>query len=131
MSADADKAVYRRALHALTARDADELRAVLAEDVLDHNPIPGQPAGAEGFVQFMEVLHGGIAEMALEIDLLLAEGGLVAGRVVWHGVHAGPLVGVPASGRRVRIPALHIVRVVDDRITEWWGHADISALSGE
>jgi predicted ester cyclase len=126
---DDAKATYRRAIRALAARDRNVLTSVLADDVVDHNPIPGQSPGSGGFVEFMDALHAGLQDIAVDVELLLGEDPFVAARIVWSGLHVGMLVGIPGSGRRVSIPALHIVRVVNGRVTEWWGHADVSELT--
>jgi predicted ester cyclase len=59
------------------------------------------------------------------VDDVVAQRDRVAGRVIWHGTHRGLFVGVPATGRRVAFPGFHSVRLVDGRVAEWWGTADL------
>jgi predicted ester cyclase len=59
------------------------------------------------------------------VEILLAEGDLVAGRVTWRGTQQGPFLGLPPSGTQVEIAAFHIVRLSAGRIVEWWGTADL------
>jgi predicted ester cyclase len=37
-----------------------------------------------------------------------------------HGSYRGPLAGIPATGRPVRISAMHLRRVADGKLTEHW-----------
>ena len=44
---------YRRIIDAISRGDADRLDELMAPDVVDHNPIPNQAPGLEGFKEWM------------------------------------------------------------------------------
>lgn len=118
-------AVYHRAIQAISAGDAASLGEFLAPEVVDHNPMPGQAPGIEGFKQWMSYARASFPDLAGTIEDVVADGDRVAGRVTWHGTHAGPFIGVEPTGRSVSFTAIHIVRLADGRIAEWWGVADL------
>ena len=60
----------------------------------------------------------------------VAEGDLVACRVVAEGTHTGAPFppGIPASGTRLRWQECHVYRIADGRIAEHWGVNDMLAI---
>jgi predicted ester cyclase len=59
----------------------------------------------------------------------IAEGELVASRVVGRGTHKGEWRGIRPTDKRIVIDAVNIDRVVDGKIAEHWGVAnDFEAL---
>jgi steroid delta-isomerase-like uncharacterized protein len=116
---------YRRVIDAVGAGDAAALDELMATDLVDHNPVPGQAPGVEGFRQWMAAARAAFPDLRGTVDAVVADGDLAAGRVTWRGTHRGPFVGLPASGREVTILAFHHVRVSSGRVVEWWGTADL------
>ena len=118
--------MYRQVIDAISRNDASALNQFLAEQLIDHNPIPGQSPGRAGFKEWMASarmsfpdLHGTIE------DVLVANGDRVVGRVIWHGTQHGPIAGLPPTHRALALPVIHIVRFEAETIVEWWGIADL------
>lgn len=63
-------------------------------------------------------------DLALEIEEQIAEDTTVATRWRATGTHAGPMFGIPATGRRITASAIHIHHVVDGLITDQWEQFD-------
>jgi len=59
-----------------------------------------------------------------EIEELVAEGDIVAGRLTMSGTHEGPLMGTLPTGRSVRTNHMHFVRFRDGKAVEHWGVRD-------
>jgi steroid delta-isomerase-like uncharacterized protein len=119
------KDVYRGVIAAVSDGDATALDALLARDMIDHNPLPNQAPGIEGFRQWMSAVRSSFPDFRGSVQTVLAEGNLVAGHVTWRGTQRGSFLGIPPSGKAVEIPAFHIVRLSAGRIVEWWGTADL------
>jgi predicted ester cyclase len=58
------------------------------------------------------------------IDLVLAEGDQVWTRFYVNGTHAGPLYGLPPSGRQIGVPEVEIARYAGGRKVESWYFGD-------
>jgi len=125
VTAEQHREVYRRVIDAISCGDADALDGLLAADVVDHNPMPGQAPGLEGFKEWMGAVRASFPDLTGSIEDVVAEGDRVAGRVTWYGTHHGPFAGHAATGRPVSFTAIHIVRLADGRIAEWWGAANV------
>jgi predicted ester cyclase len=59
---------------------------------------------------------------------LIAEGDLVAARYLVQGTHQGVFLGIPGSGRQVRIQAVESYRLADGKLAEQWVVMDALGL---
>ena len=117
--------VYRRVFDAVNRGDEAALGDLLTEDIIDHNPIPGQEPGLAGFKQWMRYVRTAFPDLHVTVEETLSQGDRVAGRVTWRGTHEGPVAGLPGSGKPVQFTAIHIVRFENGKAAEWWGVADL------
>jgi steroid delta-isomerase-like uncharacterized protein len=58
------------------------------------------------------------------LEDIVAEGDRVAYRLTIRGTHEGAFLGVPATGKRVEVSFLAIVRVAGGKLVEEWGGLD-------
>jgi steroid delta-isomerase-like uncharacterized protein len=94
----------------------DEL---FAADYLGHDP-SGPMHGPEGFKQFYATYRTAFPDTHLTIEDQIAEGDTVASRWTATGTHQGPLMGIPPSGKRVRVTGITISRYASGKIAEEW-----------
>ena len=116
---------YLRVIAAVSEGDASALDDLLAHDLVDHNPMPGQPAGRDGFKVWMAAARSSFPDFSCTVETLLTERDLVAGHVIWRGTQRGAFLGLPPTNRAVSVKAFHIVRISSGLIVEWWGTADL------
>ena len=69
-------------------------------------------------------LRTAIAERRDPVDRLVADGDQVWARFYLNGIHQSPLYGLPATGKRVGVPAVEIARFANDKIKESWCFGD-------
>ena len=118
---EANKAVIRRIFEeVIPAGDTAAMRDLAAPDFLDHDPMPGQPAGAEGAEYVVSTMHTAHPDLRFTIDDLVAEGDRVTIRWTLHGTNTGPMLGRPPTGQQVELAAIVIFRMADGRIAERW-----------
>jgi len=91
---------------------ADE---VLAEDFVEHTPVPGQAPGREGHKQVLNVWRAAFPDLTITADDVLAAGDKVVLRWTAHATHQEALMGVPATGRRVTLTGIDILRIEESR----------------
>jgi predicted ester cyclase len=116
---------YAAIVAAVGAGDDAAFDRLLTVDFVDHNAVPGQPAGRAGFAYWAASARDSFAGLRGTVEDTLVEGDELAGRTTWRGRHTGPFLGVPATGREVEFTAFHIVRFADGRAAEWWGTGDL------
>jgi steroid delta-isomerase-like uncharacterized protein len=127
MSTEENKALIRRYVDAIDGNDSSDwsvLDEFVAEDVVVHNPqLPGITPDRDGIKQAAEMFRQATPGRH-EIPLQVAEGDLVASLIVGRGVHAGELLGTPATGKDVETEGIAIHRIADGKIAEYWAVTD-------
>ena len=69
-----NKAVMRRYLEDVWAKaDYDAEKELVAEDIVDHNPVPGFPDGLEGHHQFLTLFHAAFTDIDITIHDVIAD----------------------------------------------------------
>jgi len=88
------------------------------EDVVEQVPFPGQGPGLEGLKDVLRGFRAGFPDIHFAIEEQIAEGDKVLSRFEWTGTHRGAFLGVPATGRSVKVWGMVTDRLVDGRIKE-------------
>ena len=131
MSSDENKALIRRYIEAIDANGSDDwsvLDEYIAEDFVAHNPpIPGVSLDRQGMKQAAEIFRVATPGRH-EISMQVAEGDLVVSHIVGRGIHAGELLGIPASNNEVQTEGIAIHRVRDGKIVEYWAVTDVARV---
>lgn len=104
------------------------LERYLAPDFVDHGALPGTLPGAAGFADGVRRLLAAFPDAHNEIDDIVAEGDRVVVRWTMTGTHTGDGLGIPATGRAVRITGMTMSRVTGGRIAEHWIYRDDIAM---
>jgi steroid delta-isomerase-like uncharacterized protein len=102
----------------------DEL---IHDDLIEHDPIAPTP-DKDGVRQFFAMVKTGFPDMRFEVLHTVAEGDLVMAHGRIEGTHDGDFMGIPATGRRISVPVVDIVRFRDGRAAEHWGVTDTGAM---
>jgi len=105
----------------ITQGDIDSAAQFVWEDVVEQVPFPGQGPGLEGLKDVLRAMRTAFPDLNFAIQEQIAEGDKVASRFEWTGTHQQEFLGVPATGRQVRvwgivIDQLHEGRIKDTRI---------------
>lgn len=85
---------------------------------------PGLKPGLDNFKAALHARAGGISDLAVTIDHLIAESDKVVARFTLSGTHSGNFQGVPPTGKRVTFAATDIYRFENGRIAEGWALMD-------
>ncbi len=122
---EANKHIVRRLMKELFSAGqlsiADEL---IAEDYVEHSPLPGQEPGLGGLKHALTRFWVAFPDFNLSIEDLIAEGDRVVVRSIATATHLGAFFGVPPTGLRVRWTAIDIIRLADGKQAEHWGNQE-------
>jgi serine phosphatase RsbU (regulator of sigma subunit)/predicted ester cyclase len=121
MSAEKNKALVRRFLEAHAKGDLDTLDEMLAPDFVDHNLIPGEGPGREGYLQSTAEYHAAYSDSRYVIEKQLAEGDEVVTTFAASATHdRGEWMGLVPTGKEFKALLVLIHRIVGGKIAEEW-----------
>lgn len=120
-----NKAVIRRFVEEVQNRKDyavfDELND---PDFVNLSSPPGIPADREGGKTYLRGFLSAFPDSHFTIDEMIAEGDRVATKKTFTGTHTADFGDIPATGRRVTLQYIDIMRVRDGRIVEHWMSMD-------
>lgn len=110
--------VRRFAEQVITQGEIDSAARFVWEDVVERVPLPGQGPGLEGLKDILRAMRSAFPDLNFAIKEQIAEGDKVASRFEWTGTHQNEFLGVPATGRQVRVWGIVIDRLEEGRIKD-------------
>jgi steroid delta-isomerase-like uncharacterized protein len=122
MSTDENKSLVRRFFEEL----CNERRLDLAETLMtaDHRyldpQIPDAPPGPQGMAQTVAVFQNGVeGHWGIE-EMVAADNDRVVTRWTGTGRHTGEVMGIPPSGKSIKVSAISIHRIAGGKLAEHW-----------
>ena len=88
------------------------------EDMVEQVPMPGQGPGLSGLQDVIRAMRAGFPDIVFSIKEQIVEKDKVASRFEWTGTHKGEFLGIPATGRPVRVWGIVIDRLEGGRIKD-------------
>ena len=128
-----DRDAVREAALDLSRAIADRELARRADELLTPGFVYHGPAGMEldrsAYVEFMEGLGAAFPDMQMTFEPVVVDGDRVG--VHWANgfTHQGPYMGVPPTGKAMRITGTYIREIRDGRVAEEWDTTDIFGLA--
>lgn len=107
--------------------DFSVLDTLIAPDADDHSTVGGVPKTEKGSASFRAIVsmfRAAMPDIRLTIDDEVFAGDKVVHR--WHleGTDTGGVMGMPPSGKKLRLAGTTIVRMRDGKIVERWANVD-------
>ncbi|CAH2404145.1 ester cyclase [Mesorhizobium escarrei] len=103
----------------------DEL---FADNFFDHTPQPGGGRDKASVLVLYKRLREAFPDFTPEVHWQRADGDVVTTYKTYHGTHQGNFLGVAGTGIKVSFETVDAMRVVDGRITEHWGVANLFSV---
>lgn len=107
------------------------LDEIISDDFINHTAPGNMPRDINGMIQFVKILHQGFPDLRVEIHEQIGENDLVSSRKTIHGTHLGEIMGHQATGKKVTMSVMDIVRVKNGKYTDHWGQNNIMQIIAE
>jgi steroid delta-isomerase-like uncharacterized protein len=121
----ADSSTLARSVFAvMDAGDWERTGALLDDSLRLHYQGVPDPISKATLLEMLRSYYDAFPDMRHDIHEVLPSGDRVTVRLVVHATHKGTYEGIAATGQRVNVGAIHILRVADGRIAEWWAAED-------
>jgi steroid delta-isomerase-like uncharacterized protein len=89
-------------------------------DFVNLSAPPGVPADREGGKLYLQAFAEAYPDARYTVDDMIAEGDRVVTKKTLTGTNTGEFAGMPATGKRVTLQFVDIMRVRDGKIVEHW-----------
>ena len=109
------RTIQRFIAEVLNQKNLDPLDTLVAEDFVEVIPFPGQGPGREGLRETLREFIAAIPDMHWAVEEQIAEGENVVTRFTMSGTHQGLFLGIPATGKAVKVWG-----IVIDVVREGW-----------
>ena len=124
MSTEENKELIRRAVDEVYNQgNAAAVDRYYAPDWVLHDAPPNAGGSRQALKEVLGVIRGGFPDSRASVELILAEGDLVASRTRAEGTHTREYFGVAPTGKRVTFTQLNIDRIRDGKIVESWSES--------
>jgi steroid delta-isomerase-like uncharacterized protein len=125
-----NKALVRRAFEEVWNQgDLDAVDQLFSADFVRHFPIGSGTRGLAAFRARAQDHRSAFPDWSEQIELMVAEGDLVAVYFSSAGTNVGSFLGNPPTGQQINITEMTIFRIADDKIAEQWLIPDLVSLN--
>ncbi len=120
----ANERAVREFFAAIDSGNLERVRELAADDLALHVLGVPQALSRDGLLEAIKSFYVAFPDNTHVIEQTLAADDRVAVVITQHATSKGPYEGAPATGQRVTIPAIHILRFSKGQIGEWWALED-------
>ena len=103
-----------------TNHNYDFVMNCVAENYIDNSPAAAR-SNADA-VGILKIVAGQFSDLTVKVLDVFAEGGMVATRILYDGIHTGTCMSIPATRKHITFEALENFKVENGKITESWGY---------
>ncbi len=100
---------------------------ICSSNYVDHMPHPG-PTHLEGLIGTANMIRAAFPDATCTPQQLLVDGDKVIGVNRFEGTNTGPLMGGPATNKKVVMNTIDVCRVENGKIAEIWHVEDMLGL---
>lgn len=114
--------IARSMVEAINDRDLDRLDRLIAPNIVRHSAATAgiSVTNLEEFKTFLRTDFAAVPDSVMKIDVIFGNDEFVAMRAIYSGTQTGAMGPFPASGKRVELPFIGILRFTNGKISEMW-----------
>lgn len=104
-------------------------QSIISPDVVFYAPTSPEPMrGFQGYTAVLDMMRGAMPDVSWKAEEFIAEGDKVMVRFTMTGTQINPLMGMPASGKKICVTAMNIYEFKDGKIVREHGLPDLFSL---
>lgn len=128
-SLEENKEFYRQYIEEIfNQRNLEALSQYVAEDYILHDAPEHFSKGPKAIEGVVKMFEGAFSDFHVTLGELICEDDLLASTSTFVGTHSGPIFGIPATGKKIKMTSLTMVRLKDGKVKESWVKNDIESL---
>ncbi|RJP89076.1 MAG: hypothetical protein C4518_10475 [Desulfobacteraceae bacterium] len=113
----------RQVISAWNAKDIGALKAIYAQKAIFFDPMVAKEITGDFIIHYAQSIFLAFPDLRFNIQDMAAGQDVVMTQWVQCGTNIGPIMGNPATGRYIEIPAVSVIRFKKDRLTshhDYW-----------
>lgn len=114
----------RELFSVIDAGDFLRTAALLDESFQLHYQGVPDPISRDTLLEMIRSYSDPFPDMRHDLHDVLPSANYVTVRLVVHATHRGIYEGIAATGRQVAVAAIHILRLANGKVVEWWAAED-------
>jgi steroid delta-isomerase-like uncharacterized protein len=127
MGTEANKALVHQLFDETFTAGSDGGADLLHPDYINHD-FPAPAPGVEGWKMVNAMFRAAFPDMRVVIEDTIAEDNKVAARGYFTGTHTGAFMGIPATGKAVRVKYMDVWAIEAGKLKENWVQMDLLGL---
>lgn len=100
----------------------------VSPEAILHNSYPGESVSAEAWKDRVRIFTQAFSDVEISLGDVIAEGNQVVTHMIFRGTHTGQFLGIPATGKRVAVDEIQIMRLEKGKIIERRSVIDMISL---
>ena len=101
---------------------------ILAPNLLAHNPDGTETWGNQRFRETIPRIRKAFPDLHITIEDVMTENDKVACRLTLEGTHQGEYADILPTQRRIKVTAMYIMRLAEEKVVEYWWLRDQAGL---
>jgi steroid delta-isomerase-like uncharacterized protein len=128
-SVEANKRVMLRFTEFINTASESLAEELISPNAVFHVPGRAEPVrGPAGYLEIIAMMRGGFPDIRWNLEETIAEGDKVAARFTMSGTHDGAFLGVPPTGKAIKVQAMNFYRLSGGKFVEERGQPDLLSL---
>jgi steroid delta-isomerase-like uncharacterized protein len=106
----------------------DLIDDLCAENFIEHEELPGFEPTRDGVKQFFKMYRKAFPDLKFKTEFMFAADDKVVTYLTISGTHKGEFLDMKATGKKINLKGIDIVRFSDGKAVEHWGITDTMAM---
>lgn len=124
-----NKRVMEQFVRFINTGDVKLGETIISPDVLFFAPTSPEPMhGFKGYTDVLDMIRGAMPDVKWDVEEVIADGNKVMVRFTMSGTQTQPFMGMPATGKPIRVTAMNIYELKDGKIIREHGLPDLFSM---
>jgi steroid delta-isomerase-like uncharacterized protein len=106
----------------------DDMGKYIADNYIEHQLMPGQKPGLAGLKEMMTGFRAAFPDMKFTTNHITADSGSIWAHFTMTGTNTGSFMGMPATGKKINVDGIDLLKIVNGKAVEHWGYMDEHAM---
>ncbi len=98
--------------------------SLISADYVDHCVSPGYTPDRTGLKKGWQDFVTGYPDLNTKVNFMVADSEYVTAQYTFTGTNTGSVMGMPATGKKINVDGVDIVRYKNGKAIEHWGYMD-------